>query len=125
MKAGSSFIFFDSNFSGVNRDKIPFIPKGGSIQTIPVFPKTAQNNFTVVYASFGEQANIFLENQKHGLFTYSLLKMLHLYGLKNYKVTAKQLFKKMASIIITESIRHKANMLPKIEGGGINNYILK
>lgn len=122
---GSCFVFIDACFSGINRDKQPFIAKGGTLFNIPVFPKTAQKKLAICYASYGEQANIYLEDYKLGLFTYAILKNLHLYGLKNSSATINELFNKSTPIILKESINRKLNILPKLEGGGVHNYILK
>jgi len=125
INAASVSLLFDANFAGVNRNKQPFISNGGTLWAIPTFPVIVSNNFTALYASIGEQANLVAKVPGHGMFTYYLLKTLQESADKGESLTYRQIFQKISNNMVADALSTGNDIIPKLDGTGGNNYILK
>ena len=76
-RAQKALVFLDACFSGMRRDNAPMVAAKGVRRAVPAGDiSTLAPNLVVFTAASGDQTAHFAKSEKHGLFTYALLKKL-------------------------------------------------
>lgn len=109
-----SLVFLDACFSGAKRKGGMLVEsKGVSIKPKQVQP---QGNMVVMSACQGTETAYPIEDQKHGLFTYYLLKKLQL---SKGNISIPNLFSYVKQNVLTESVKNnKSAQTPSLISSG-------
>ncbi len=75
MRANNTLVFLDACFSGATRSANEMLLSARSV-AIDVDPDEVQGKLVIFSAATGDQSALSYEEQKHGMFTYFLLKKL-------------------------------------------------
>ena len=119
-------MFFDTCYSGQTRDEKNLV---ASLR--PILLKAAEqdtpNNFHIFSASNNNQTSGSIEEAKHGIFSYYLMKGLegNADGNKDDQITNGELFAYLATNVSKESFTQNREQEPTLSSGDPNQVLMK
>jgi TPR repeat protein len=118
-KPKSATIFLDTCYSGLSRGKETLLASARGI-IITAKPKSVPNGFTVFSAASGQQISSGLNEAKHGLFSYYLMKGMEGGADANgdKKITAGELHAYLGKNVQKQAIRLGREQTPELSGDG-------
>jgi hypothetical protein len=116
-KPKSATIFLDTCYSGLGRGKETLLASARGI-VITAKQKSIPDGFTVLSAASGQQISSGLDEAKHGLFSYYLMKGMEggADANKDKKITAGELHAYLGRKVKKQAIRLGRNQTPELQG---------
>jgi len=116
-KPKSAAIFLDTCYSGLGRGKETLLASARGI-VITAKQKSIPDGFTVLSAASGQQISSGLDEAKHGLFSYYLMKGMEggADANKDKKITAGELHAYLGRKVKKQAIRLGRNQTPELQG---------
>ncbi len=116
-KPKSATIFLDTCYSGLGRGKETLLASARGI-VITAKQKSIPDGFTVLSAASGQQISSGLDEAKHGLFSYYLMKGMEggADANKDKKITAGELHAYLGRNVKKQAIRLGRNQTPELQG---------
>ena len=118
-KPKSATIFLDTCYSGLSRGKETLLASARGIVVTPK-PQSIPKGFTVLSAASGQQISSGLDEAKHGLFSYYLMKGMEGGADANgdKKITAGELHAYLGKRVQKQAIRLGREQTPELSGNG-------
>ena len=118
-KPKSATIFLDTCYSGLSRGKETLLASARGI-VVTARPQSIPKGFTVLSAASGQQISSGLEEAKHGLFSYYLMKGMEGPADANSdrKITAGELHAYVRKNVERQAIRLGRDQTPQLSGDG-------
>ena len=118
-KPKSATIFLDTCYSGLSRGKEILLASARGIVVTPK-PQSIPSGFTVLSAASGQQISSGLDEAKHGLFSYYLMKGMEggADANKDKKITASELHAYLGSRVKRQAVRLGREQTPELSGDG-------
>jgi len=118
-KPKSATIFLDTCYSGLSRGKEILLASTRGIVVTPK-PQSIPSGFTVLSAASGQQISSGLDEAKHGLFSYYLMKGMegNADANRDRKITAGELHAYLGKNVQKQAIRLGREQTPELSGNG-------
>ena len=113
----SATIFLDTCYSGLSRGKETLLASARGI-VVTAKPQSIPKGFTVLSAASGQQISSGLDEAKHGLFSYYLMKGMEgdADANKDRKITAGELHAYLGNRVMKQAIRLGREQTPELSG---------
>lgn len=115
MNARSVMCFFETSFSGLDRNGKTFVDHGGTVWSNASFPMITDQNICMMYASGGQQYNPLMETSSHGMFTHFLLSAMQQFAKNRETLNMKSLYDYIFQCMDREAMKHNISVFPRID----------